>query len=222
MKKLYLAVTVIAACLASGFVCMLYRYEKERMYHSEIFEKLKSHVIASREERDLKNGILASSGTGDVTKRWSDIQPKVKDTVVQVWVQKIDFNWLEPYKTPQQGLSTGSGFFIDEKGSFITNFHVVNGSVAVEVQIPSMGKQRLLSKVIALNPDRDLALVRLTQESLERVKDTLGFIPYLRFGNSDTVRRSDEIMTLGYPLGQQSLKSTTGVVSGREHIDGHL
>jgi hypothetical protein len=28
-------------------------------------------------------------------------------------------------------------------------------------------------------------------------------------------------MTLGYPLGQQSLKSTTGVVSGREHIDGH-
>ncbi|MBY0109518.1 MAG: trypsin-like peptidase domain-containing protein [Candidatus Babeliaceae bacterium] len=221
MKKLYLAVTVIAACLASGFVCMLYRYEKERMYHSEIFEKLKSHVIASREERDLKNGILASSGTGDVTKRWSDIQPKVKDTVVQVWVQKIDFNWLEPYKTPQQGLSTGSGFFIDEKGSFITNFHVVNGSVAVEVQIPSMGKQRLLSKVIALNPDRDLALVRLTQESLERVKDTLGFIPYLRFGNSDTVRRSDEIMTLGYPLGQQSLKSTTGVVSGREHIDGH-
>ena len=30
------------------------------------------------------------------------------------------------------------------------------------------------------------------------------------------VRRSDEVLALGYPLGQQSLKSTTGVISGRE------
>jgi S1-C subfamily serine protease len=30
------------------------------------------------------------------------------------------------------------------------------------------------------------------------------------------VRRSDEVMALGFPLGQQSLKSTTGVVSGYE------
>ena len=91
----------------------------------------------------------------------------------------------------------------------------------MEVQIPSMGKQRLAADVIALNPDRDLALVRLTEDSLNKVKKMLGQIPFLRFGNSDLVMRSDEIMTLGYPLGQQSLKSTTGVVSGREHIDGH-
>lgn len=215
MKKLLsgsiIFVGLVLGCFA---VYIIYQHQQDRTYHAEIFEKLKSHVLTKRESQ-------ATSTEGDVSRRWSDIQPKVKDTVVQVWVQKIDFNWLEPYKTPQQGLSTGSGFFIDEKGSFITNFHVISGSVAVEVQIPSMGKQRLAAKVIALNPDRDIALVRLTEESLERVKETLGFIPYLRFGDSDHVRRSDEIMTLGYPLGQQSLKSTTGVVSGREHIDGH-
>jgi serine protease Do len=44
----------------------------------------------------------------------------------------------------------------------------------------------------------------------------LGKIPYLTLGNSDLVRRGDEVMALGYPLGQQSLKSTTGVISGRE------
>jgi len=216
MKKLLIGIIIIFAGLV---VYIVYQQQKDRIYHAEIFEKLKSQVVTTRESQaNTAEGGLTG---GDVSRRWSDIQPKVKDTVVQVWVQKIDFNWLEPYKTPQQGLSTGSGFFIDEKGSFITNFHVINGSVAVEVQIPSMGKQRLAAKVIALNPDRDIALVRLTEESLERVKETLGFIPYLRFGNSDSVRRSDEIMTLGYPLGQQSLKSTTGVVSGREHMDGH-
>lgn len=212
MKKLVLLLIVI---LSASILYLMYERQTERQYHSSIFEKLKTHVARPTES-------TKSESTGnDVTKRWSDIHPIVKDTVAQVWVQKIDFNWLEPYKTPQQGLTTGSGFFIDDKGSFITNFHVVNGSVAVEVQIPSMGKQRLPAKILALNPDRDLALVQLTPEACQRVKDTLGSIPYLHFGDSDLVRRSDEIMTLGYPLGQQSLKSTTGVVSGREHIDGH-
>ena len=36
-------------------------------------------------------------------------------------------------------------------------------------------------------------------------------------GDSDLVLRSDEVLALGYPLGQQSLKSTNGIISGREH-----
>jgi serine protease Do len=31
------------------------------------------------------------------------------------------------------------------------------------------------------------------------------------------VRRSDDVLALGYPLGQQSLKSTNGIISGHEH-----
>lgn len=212
MKQLMIAVILAVLGLGGYFI---YQHQTDRQYHAEIFEKLKTHVINSKEDQ------AKASSSSDVTKRWSDIQPKVKDTVVQVWVQKIDYNWLEPYKTPQQGLATGSGFFIDADGLFITNFHVINGSVSVEVQIPSMGKQRLAADVLALNPDRDLALARLTPESRDRVRETLGSIPYLKLGDSDLVRRSDEIMTLGYPLGQQSLKSTTGVVSGRENMDGH-
>lgn len=211
MKRILFMVSGVFIAISAY---LMYQQQKDREYHADIFEKLKTQAIVSRK-------IQAEQAEGDVTKRWSDIQPKVKDTVVQVWVQKIDFNWLEPYKTPQQGLATGSGFFIDNKGSFITNFHVINGSVSVEVQIPSMGKKRLAATVIALNPDRDLALVRLTEESADLVREILGYIPYLHFGDSDSVLRSDEIMTLGYPLGQQSLKSTTGVVSGREHMDGH-
>jgi S1-C subfamily serine protease len=38
----------------------------------------------------------------------------------------------------------------------------------------------------------------------------------LQLGDSDSVHRADEVMALGYPLGQESLKSTTGVISGRE------
>jgi S1-C subfamily serine protease len=56
----------------------------------------------------------------------------------------------------------------------------------------------------------------LTDEGREIIKKELGEISYLRLGNSDLVRRADEVMALGYPLSMQSLKSTTGVISGRE------
>jgi serine protease Do len=36
-------------------------------------------------------------------------------------------------------------------------------------------------------------------------------------GNSDLILRSQEVLALGYPLGQTRLKSTLGIVSGREH-----
>src|SRR5688572_6072606 len=56
---------------------------------------------------------------------WLNVQKKVKDTVVQVYSQTVEFNWLEPYKSPEQGEGTGSGFFINEAGDLITNYHVV-------------------------------------------------------------------------------------------------
>lgn len=35
-------------------------------------------------------------------------------------------------------------------------------------------------------------------------------------GNSDAVNHTDKILVLGYPLGQTNIKSSTGVISGRE------
>ena len=38
----------------------------------------------------------------------------------------------------------------------------------------------------------------------------------LKFGNSDSVSFGEEVMTLGYPLGMDSLKLTVGIISGRQ------
>lgn len=151
---------------------------------------------------------------------WASLQPKVQDTVVQVFSQIAAFNWLEPYRTPNHGQATGTGFFINDQGHIITNAHVVNEAKAVTIQIPSFGKRQLGVEIVGVSPDRDMALLKLNSDDLERVKKELGKIPYLPLGDSDRVKRASEIMTLGYPLGQQSLKSTTGVVSGRESVSG--
>jgi serine protease Do len=150
---------------------------------------------------------------------WSKVQAEVKDTVVQVFVQVAKFNWLQPYATPSQGESAGTAFFIDDQGYLITNAHVISQAQSVAVQIPTFGKERLGVDIIGVCFDRDIALLRLRHSGRIRMRETLGKIPHLRLGDSNQVSRSDEIMTLGFPLGQQSLKSTVGVVSGRESLE---
>ena len=157
--------------------------------------------------------------------RWSALQSEFKDAVAQVFVQANEFNWVEPYKTPSQGEKTGSAFFINGEGDLITNAHVVDQAVHVAIQIPAYGKRRFTVEVLGVSPDRDLALLRVKKDEIEPLKKGLknNVIHYLKMGDSDAVHRGDKLMALGYPLGQQGLKSTTGVVSGRESLSGqHL
>lgn len=147
---------------------------------------------------------------------WRPVQDRAKDTVVQIMTQAVDFDWLQPYRTPAQGTLSGTGFFINEDGDIITNAHVVEQAVAIWIQIPSLGKRIIDAHIVAVSPERDLALLRVDPAGLETIRQELGSVPFLPLGDSDLIRRSDEVLALGYPLGQQSLKSTTGVVSGRE------
>ncbi len=148
---------------------------------------------------------------------WRPVQDRVRDTVVQLFVQLSAVDLLEPYKTPQQGSACGSGFFINDEGYLITNAHVVISAKTIWGQIPSLGKHIIDFDVVGMSPERDLALLRVTQEGRELITKELGGIPYLSLGDSDLVRRSDDVLALGYPLGQQSVKSTNGIISGHEH-----
>lgn len=190
---------------------------------SSLETQVESILIDSKIKEDTLSTREAVAVEGIVNKTidpWSVLQSSLKDTVVQVISLFAEYNWLEPYKTPNQGRGTGTGFFINENGDIITNAHVVNQAAAVYIQIPSQGKEQFEAEVLCFNPDRDLALLKIKQKDLERVKTKLGKISYIQLGDSDSVKRGSEVMLLGFPLGQQSLKSTVGVVSGRESIAG--
>lgn len=147
---------------------------------------------------------------------WRPVQEQVRDTVVQIFSHIAALDIFQPYKTPDQYGASGTGFFIDDQGYIITNAHVVDQAQMVVIQIPSLGKQLLPVDIVGVCPERDLALIRVTEEGRAYIKEHLGSIPYLSLGDSDSVHRADEVMALGYPLGQQSLKSTAGLISGYE------
>jgi len=148
---------------------------------------------------------------------WRSVQEQARDTVVQIFAQVAEADPLQPYNTPAQGGRCGSGFFIDADGYLLTNWHVVDQALAVWIQVPSLGKRFIEAEVVSVYPEADVALLRVADSDLVYLRDQLGQVPFLHLGDSDQLFRAEEVLALGYPLGQQSLKSTSGIISGREH-----
>lgn len=210
--------------LIAAFCGVGYLAHKTYLDRSREAESLKFSLESLKKEiehlQQIQKPAALPCVSGQPVKTWGSLQSELKDAVVQVFSEVAEFNWLEPYKSPGQYNSSGSGFFITEQGDMITNAHVVDQAKAVSIQIPSFGKRRFEVDLKGVSAERDLALICLKPKDLEEVKMILDKIPALSIGNSDAVHRADEIMALGYPLGQQSLKSTNGIVSGREQIGG--
>lgn len=154
---------------------------------------------------------------------WEEICKKNKDAVVRITAYTHDCNILEPYKAPTQGVGTGTGFFINGNGRLLTNFHVVRDSVAVFIEISSLGKERFEIVPLKLYPGHDVAEYQLTDEALARVKKLLGVdeLTYCQLGDSDQLNEAQEIMTLGYPLGFEG-KVSMGIIAGRESLEMEL
>lgn len=159
--------------------------------------------------------LLQDSGDG-----WLQLQDAAENSVVQVIAQIAKYNWLEPYKVQEQGENRGTGFFIDKEGYIITNAHVVDEATKVWVHLPSLGRRSIFVDIVSLCPDRDLALLRVQKEELEFLRSAIGEIRPLPFGDSDLIQRTERVLVLGYPLGQHRMKSSTGVISGRESGEG--
>ncbi len=210
MRQSFLAI-VCAGCAALmfGSVTLLFYYYYDLKKSLITLTASGPNPIATG-NRQIIEKIVSKSEV------WRPIQQQVKDTVVQVFSQISEIDLLQPFKTPAQYSTSGSAFFINDQGDLLTNAHVVDQARSLWIQVPSLGKRIIRVEVTGVSPERDVALIRVIPEDLKIIRQELGRIPYLPLGDSDLVFRSDEVLALGYPLGQQSLKSTTGVISGRE------
>jgi len=120
-------------------------------------------------------------------------------------------------KTPR---ATGSGFFINEKGYLVTNFHVVESENDIAVDVYHDGKidQRTYEdvRIVALNKVEDLALLKIDSET-----DT--FAPAL-MGDFDKVEAGQLVFALGNPYGNErsltsgSISAKTRPIAGRLYI----
>ncbi len=131
---------------------------------------------------------------------------KLYNCVVRITSQKIKFNWNNPSDKTEEGQGVGTGFFINKKGDILTCWHVIAESNENYINIPGIEK-KYKCEVISVCPYLDLALMNVKDY---KPKD------FLTLGNSDKLMFGTTVSAIGYPLGQEKLKITRGVISGRE------
>ena len=83
--------------------------------------------------------------------------------------------------------SSGTGF-LAAPGRVVTNNHVVEGCARVVLR--NAGNFRLRGRVLAVDTQRDLALLAVPED----------FGPALAFRDAPAVRRGDSVVTFGFPL----------------------
>ncbi len=116
-------------------------------------------------------------------------------------------NPLVPFQfnVPQRR-GQGSGFFIDSEGHLLTNYHVIEDAVSVNVILHD--GTRLPVEIIGTDPRNDMALLKVDA-------DTARQIAFLPLADSDKVRPGQMAVALGSPFGLEG-SITVGVVSGVE------
>lgn len=119
-------------------------------------------------------------------------------------------------------LGLGSGFVISKRGHVITNYHVVEDSLKVKVTVFRRGenayekRQMKKVKILALNPLRDLALLKLDEEEMAEQE-----IEPVVIAEKPSVRVGDLVFAIGNPLGLER-SVTQGIVSSTTRTMGHL
>lgn len=117
----------------------------------------------------------------------------------------------EGFPEPGPGKGTGSGLIMDAAGNIMTNTHVVKGATKVTV-ILSDGRE-LPARVIGMDPETDVAVVRLE-------KPPTGLVA-ARLGDSDKLEVGEWVMAVGSPLGLAQTV-TAGIVSGKGKASGRM
>jgi len=99
----------------------------------------------------------------------------------------------------------GTGFFISSDGYIITNNHLVEN--AIKVEVTSIQEKTYQAKIVGTDPETDLALLKVDEKNL----------PYVELGDSDNIKVGEWVLAIGNPLGL-SHTVTAGIVSAKGRI----
>ena len=110
-------------------------------------------------------------------------------------------------RQPQYAMASGSGVIISPDGYIVTNNHVVDDAVNVQVILDD--NRQFTAKVIGKDENTDIALVQIDASNL----------PYLSWGDSDALKLGQWVLAVGNPFNLTSTV-TAGIVSAKSRSIG--
>ncbi len=130
------------------------------------------------------------SFSGDAQK----IFKKVSPSVVIIYT-------TDSYDHPQ---GQGSGVILSEDGKIITNFHVIAEAEKIQVHL---NKKFIQAKIIGIDPEHDLAILKIDAKDLVPVHRT-----------TKEIEVGEKVFAIGSPLGYENTISE-GIISGRRRAE---
>jgi serine protease Do len=115
------------------------------------------------------------------------------------------FNQMQP-REPQPQMAGGSGFLITSDGFVVTNDHVIKDAGNITVVLND-GRE-YTATVKGTDPRTDLALIKIEEKDL----------PFLTFGDSDSLKVGEWVVAIGNPFGIGATL-TAGIVSAKGRQD---
>lgn len=191
---------VLAIILISGFNTALGIYLYQRWIEPQQVAQQYSEARLVAETDLLLSEKFSkayrSSSPTDFTKAANDSRMSV------VFIESEERITNDTYFTRNISKSTGSGVIISNDGYIVTNNHVIAGSERLSVVLND--RREYEAKIVGTDEQTDLALLKIEGTNL----------PYLIFGNSDSLLIGEWVLAVGNPFRLRS-SVTAGIVSAK-------
>lgn len=114
-----------------------------------------------------------------------------------------DFFWgPQQPRGNEPDLASGSGVIVSSDGYIVTNNHVIKG--ADEIEVVTYDNKKFTAQLVGTDPSTDIAVIKIEQAGL----------PFIPFGNSDSVEIGSWVLAVGNPFNLSSTV-TAGIVSAK-------
>lgn len=151
-------------------------------------------------DNDLFSGKLQRNFISAAPTDFTDAAQMVTPAVVNIRaVESASYSW---WGAGSFGASSGSGVIVSPDGYIVTNNHVIEDGNKYEVTLND--RREYSAKLIASDPYTDLALLKIEDKNL----------PFMIFGNSDSLRVGEWVLAVGNPFNLESTV-TAGIVSAK-------
>jgi len=210
---------------------------KENNEYSLIY--LSGAGYSSWEEGDLKAEMQKTAQFGLFKVNWymfnkstnKDIILTFKDATMSCISETANLTndlYIKIYPTYDEGnnlskpewRSSGTGFFIDNKGYIVTNYHVIDKGTVFEINVTKKGTTSSYNaEIISVDKQNDLAILKINDPN---------FVPLTKLNynfNSRTQDVGSSVFALGYPLTQimgSEIKFTDGKISSKSGFQGNI
>jgi len=197
---------ILLCALASTGIYLYLNNESRILDIERLFNRTQNNKQSSGNNTQNINNVISGQvfeAKGDIV----NIVDKSSPAIVTVVVKSPQNNRNNLDLDERRTIGSGTGFFITNDGTLITNEHVVCGARAEDLLIVTSDQKNYTVSAVSVDSAQDVAIIR--------VKIGNDKVSSLKFANPESrLRPGQQVIAIGNPFGNNPGSVTTGIISG--------